>query len=160
VPTKLVLLAAALAAMIAGRALAQLPVEVHPDQVQLLQSKDPALAANKKLVFDFWRVVFQARDVERAPAFMAESYLQHNPNVPTGRAAFMEFFGRFPKQAVKPTIDDLVSIVAEGDLVVLGFRRVLPDLQNEGQTYTTTWFDMFRIEDGKIAEHWDYGTKE
>jgi predicted SnoaL-like aldol condensation-catalyzing enzyme len=160
VSTKLVLLAAALAALIGGRALGQLPVEVHPNQLQLLQSTDPALAANKKLVFDFWREVFQARDVARAPEFMAESYLQHNPNVPTGRAAFMRFFGQFPKQAVKPTIDDLVSIVAEGDLVVLGFRRVLPDLQNEGQTYTTTWFDMFRIENGQIAEHWDYGTKE
>jgi predicted SnoaL-like aldol condensation-catalyzing enzyme len=86
--------------------------------------------------------------------------MQHNPNVPTGRAAFMKFFGQFPKQPVKPTIDDLVSMVAEGDLVVLGFRRTLPDLQNEGQTYTTTWFDMFRLENGKIAEHWDYGTKQ
>ena len=111
-------------------------------------------------MFDFWREVFQARNVERAPEFMAESYIQHNPNVPTGRAAFMKFFGQFPKQPVKPTIDDLVSMVAEGDLVVLGFRRTLPDLQNEGQTYTTTWFDMFRLENGKIAEHWDYGTKE
>jgi predicted SnoaL-like aldol condensation-catalyzing enzyme len=156
-PTKFLVLAAAL---VAGVAAAQLPVEVHPNQLQLLASDDPNLAANKKLVFDFWREVFQARNVERAPEFMAETYIQHNPNVPTGRAAFMRFFGQSPKQAVKPTIDDLVSIVAEADLVVLGFRRSLPDLQNEGQTYTTTWFDMFRIEDGKIAEHWDYGTKE
>ena len=29
-----------------------------------------------------------------------------------------------------------------------------------GAAYTTTWFDMFRIEDGKIAEHWDCDTKE
>jgi len=149
-----------LAMLLAVPAFAQLPVETHPNQQQLLASKDPALAANKKLVFDFWREVFQARNVERAPEFMAESYMQHNPNVPTGRAAFMKFFGQFPKQPVKPTIDDLVSMVAEGDLVVLGFRRTLPDLQNEGQTYTTTWFDMFRLENGKIAEHWDYGTKQ
>jgi predicted SnoaL-like aldol condensation-catalyzing enzyme len=156
-PTKALLLAAAL---IAGPAAAQLPVEVHPNQLQLLASDDPKLAANKKLVFDFWREVLQARNVERAPEFMVEGYIQHNPTVPTGRAAFMKVFGQLPKQAVKPTIDDLVSIVAEGDLVVLGFRRTLPDLQNEGQTYTTTWFDMLRIENGKIAEHWDYGTKE
>ena len=149
-----------LAMLLAVPAFAQLPVEIHPNQQQLLASKDPALAANKKLVFDFWREVFQARNVERAPEFMAESYMQHNPNVPTGRAAFMKFFGQSPQQPVKPTIDDLVSMVAEGDLVVLGFRRTLPDLQNEGQTYTTTWFDMFRLENGKIAEHWDYGTKE
>lgn len=144
----------------AGPTFAQLPVEPHRNQQQLLASNDPALAANKKLVFDFWREVFQARNVERAPEFMAEGYIQHNPNVATGRAAFMSFFGQFPKEPVKPTIDDLVSLVAEGDLVVLGFRRRLPDPQNEGQTYTTTWFDMLRIENGKIAEHWDYGTKE
>jgi predicted SnoaL-like aldol condensation-catalyzing enzyme len=50
--------------------------------------------------------------------------------------------------------------VTERDLVVLALRRELPDLEHEGQTYTTTWFDMFRVADGKIVEHWDYGTKE
>jgi predicted SnoaL-like aldol condensation-catalyzing enzyme len=153
-------LAALLAVLLAMPASAQLPVEVHPDQLRLLESKDPQLAANKKLVFDFWREVLQAHHVERAPEFMTEGYVQHNPNVPTGRAAFMKLFGQSPSVVVKPTIDDLVSMVAEGDLVVLGFRRTLPDLANEGQTYTTTWFDMLRIENGKIAEHWDYGTKE
>jgi predicted SnoaL-like aldol condensation-catalyzing enzyme len=118
------------------------------------------LAANKKLVFDFWREVLQAHHVERAPEYIADGYIQHNPNVPTGRAAFMDFVGPLPREPVKATIDDLVSIVAERDLVVLAFRRELPDLENEGQTYTTTWFDMLRIDDGKIVEHWDYGTKD
>jgi predicted SnoaL-like aldol condensation-catalyzing enzyme len=72
----------------------------------------------------------------------------------------MEFFGQSPPQPIKETIDDLVWIVAEGDVVVVAVRRELPDLAREGQTYTTTWFDMFRIADGKIVEHWDYGTKE
>jgi predicted SnoaL-like aldol condensation-catalyzing enzyme len=139
---------------------AQLPVEAHRRQQELLPSGDAQLAANKKLVFDFWREVLQARHVDRAPQYLAESYIQHNPNVPTGRAAFVEFFGRSPPQPIKETIDDLVRIVAEGDIVVLAFRRELPDLAREGQTYTTTWFDMFRIADGKIVEHWDYGTKE
>jgi predicted SnoaL-like aldol condensation-catalyzing enzyme len=141
-------------------ALAQLPVEVHPRPQELLPSADATLAANKKLVFDFWREVLQAHHVDRAPQYLAESYIQHNPNVATGRVAFMEFFGQFPPEPIKDTIDDLVRIVAEDDVVVLAFRRELPDLAREGQTYTTTWFDMFRIADGKIVEHWDYGTKE
>jgi predicted SnoaL-like aldol condensation-catalyzing enzyme len=141
-------------------ALGQLPVEPHRDQQELLASADPVLAANKKLVFDFWREVLQAGHVDRAPEYLAERYIQHNPNVPTGRAAFMEFFGGLPRAPVKDTIDELVSIVAERDLVVLALRRELPDLAREGQTYTTTWFDMFRVADGKIVEHWDYGTKE
>jgi predicted SnoaL-like aldol condensation-catalyzing enzyme len=154
-------LAPCLVALLLGAgASAQLPVEVHPNQTELLASDDPALAANKKLVFDFWREVLQAHQVERAPAYLAEDYVQHNPTIATGRAAFMDFFGRLPRATVKPTIDELVAIVAERDLVVLAFRRELPDLENEGQTYTTTWFDMFRIADGKIVEHWDYGTKD
>jgi predicted SnoaL-like aldol condensation-catalyzing enzyme len=139
---------------------AQLPVEVHRAPQELLTSGDPELAANKKLVFDFWREIVQARHVERAPQYLAEDYLQHNPNVPTGRDAFVEYFGQRPPEPIKETIDDLVRIVAEDDVVVLAFRRELPDLAREGQTYTTTWFDMFRIADGKIVEHWDYGTKE
>ena len=141
-------------------ALAQLPVEVHRNQLELLASDDPTLAANKKLVYDFWREVLQGHHVDRAPEYLAEDYIQHNPNVATGRAAFMEFFAQFPPEPVKGSIDDLVSIVAERDLVVLAFRRELPDLGREGQTYTTTGFDMFRVADGKIVEHWDYGTKE
>ena len=138
---------------------AQLPVTLHADQQALLKSSDPQLAANKKLVFDFWREVFQARNMDLVPKYMAENYMQHNPTVATGRQPFMDFFGRLERQPVKPTIDNLVTIMAERDLVVLAFRRELPDPKNPGQRYTTTWFDMLRIENGKIAEHWDYGTK-
>ena len=138
---------------------AQLPVTTAPNQQVLLQSDNAQLAANKKLVFDFWREVFQTHDMTSAPKYMAEDYMQHNPNVPTGRQPFVDFFGRLPRQPVKAEIDNLVMILAEGDKVVLAFRRELPDPQNAGKTYTTTWFDMFRIKDGKLAEHWDYGTK-
>jgi predicted SnoaL-like aldol condensation-catalyzing enzyme len=71
----------------------------------------------------------------------------------------MDFFGKFERQSVKPEIDNLVTILAERDMVVLAFKRELADPKNPGKAYTTTWFDMFRIKDGKIAEHWDYGTK-
>ncbi len=138
---------------------AQEPVTAAVDQQALIRSDNPQLEANKKLVFDFWREVFQARNMALAPRYMAEDYIQHNPNVATGRQPFMDFFGRFETQPVRPEIDNLVSMIAEGDLVVLAFRRELPDPDHQGKTYTTTWFDMLRIEDGKIAEHWDYGTR-
>lgn len=97
--------------------------------------------------------------MDLAPKYMAEDYIQHNPAVPTGRQPFIDFFGQFEQQPVKETIDNLVTIVAERDIVILAFKRELPDLQNEGKTYTTTWFDMLRIEDGKIAEHGITGRK-
>lgn len=141
-------------------AVAQVPVTPAADHAKLLASSDPKLAANKKLVYDFWREVFEGGQLQLADKYLTESYIQHNPAVPTGRAGFVEFFGRFAKaQPVKPQVGaPLVSITAEGDLVVLSFVREHADPKDASKKYTTTWFDMFRIEGGKIAEHWDPAT--
>ena len=100
--------------------------------------------------------------MDLAEKYMAESYIQHNPNVPTGRAAFTDFFSRISKpQPIEPRVKaPLVAIVAEGDLVVLAFVREGIDPKDATKKYTTTWFDMFRIEGGKIAEHWDAAPKQ
>jgi len=140
---------------------AQVPVTANPDHTAMLASKDPKLAANKKLVYDFWREVFEAGHMELANKYMAETYIQHNPTVATGRKAFVDFFSQFKKP--QPIADKvsapLVSITAEGDLVTLAFVSERKDPKDPTKTYTTTWFDMFRIENGKIAEHWDAMTK-
>jgi predicted SnoaL-like aldol condensation-catalyzing enzyme len=147
-------------ALLAGSAAAQLPVEVHPKQTELLPSADLQLVANKRLAFDFWREVVQARHADKASAYVADTYVEHDPTGAGGRAEFVAAVGRRPPEPVKTTIDDLVSIVAERDVVVLAFRRVLPDLEHEGQTYTTTSFDMLRIAGGKIVEHWSSGADD
>jgi len=142
--------------------LAQLPVVAAPDHAALLASADPQLAKNKRLVYDFWREVFEAGHLDLAEKYMAETYIQHNPSVPTGRAAFVEFFGKFKKpRAIEAKVAaPLVSITAEGDLVVLSFVREVVDPKDASKKYTTTWFDMFRVENGKIAEHWDPATRQ
>ena len=141
---------------------AQVAVTAASNQEQLLASPDARLAANKRLVYDFWREVLEGGHLDLAPKYMAESYIQHNPNVPTGRAAFIDFFTKATKpKPIEPKIKEpLVSIVAEGDLVVLSFVREEKDPKDATKKYTTTWFDMFRIENGKIAEHWDTAVKE
>ena len=136
---------------------AQVEVQAQADHAALLSSKDPRIAANKRLVYDFWREVFEAGHMELAEKYMLESYIQHNPTVPTGRAAFVDFFSKFvkPKAIADKVKAPLVAIVAEGDLVILSFVSLVPDPKDASKKYTTTWFDMFRIENGKIAEHWD-----
>jgi predicted SnoaL-like aldol condensation-catalyzing enzyme len=138
------------------------PVQAIVDHEQLLASTEPRLAANKRLVYDFWREVFEGGHMELADKYMAESYIQHNPNVPTGRKAFVDFFSKFAKpKPIEPRVKaPLVAVTAEGNLVVLSFVRELPDPKDASKKYTTTWFDMFRIEDGKIAEHWDAAPKQ
>ena len=151
-----------LAASMAWPAFAQVPVKPAADHAALLASADPKIAQNKRLVYDFWREVFEAGQLELADKYLAENYIQHNPNVPTGRAAFVEFFKKFKKpKPVEPQVSaPLVAITAEGDFVILSFAKDLPDPKNPGQTYTTTWFDMFRIEGTKVVEHWDPALKQ
>jgi predicted SnoaL-like aldol condensation-catalyzing enzyme len=60
-------------------------------------------------------------------------------------------------QPIPDGVTGLVAIQAEGDYVTLSLVREYTDAA--GQKYTSTWFDMFRIQDGKIAEHWDPATK-
>lgn len=141
---------------------AQIAVTANTDHAAILVRKDSKLSANKKLVYDFWREVFEAGHMELAPKYMTESYIQHNPNVATGRQAFIDFFSQFkkPQAIADKVIAPLVSITAEGNLVTLAFVKEYKDPKDPTKTYTTTWFDMFRIENGKIAEHWDNMTKQ
>ena len=155
-------IAAVLCSLAALSVSAQVAVVAAPDQARMLASPDPRLAANKRFVYDFWREVFEGGHMELAEKYMAESYIQHNPNVPTGRAAFVEFFSKFRKPApielqIKAPV---VAIVAEGDYVVLSFARENADPKDPARKYSTTWFDMFRLESGKIAEHWDPAQKQ
>lgn len=130
-------------------------------QERMLTSADPQVAANKRLVFDFWRTVLEGGHLELASRYLSKNYIQHNPNVPTGRDGFVAFFAKFNKP--HPVSDHisapLISIVGEGDLVILSFKHRLPDPKIKNQYYITTWFDMFRVEHGKIVEHWDEAQK-
>ncbi|MBD5603867.1 MAG: nuclear transport factor 2 family protein [Candidatus Eremiobacteraeota bacterium] len=136
---------------------AQVAVVPTHDQKALLSSKDPRLAQNKKLVYDFWRIVLEAGHVEAVDQFISEGYIQHNPNVATGKQGLVAYIKRW----VKPTpIADvarspLISITAEGDLVVVSEVLIVSAPKAPGGHYTTTSFDMFRIEGDKIVEHWD-----
>ena len=140
---------------------AQVPVQANVNHEQLLASADPRLAANKRLVYDFYREVFEGGHMEFAEKYLADSYIQHNPSVATGRAAFVEFFSKIAKpKAIEARMKaPVVAMVAEGDLVTVSFVREYNEPTDAARKYTTTWFDMYRIEGGKIAEHWDGAQK-
>src|SRR5579863_4562405 len=141
------------------QASAQLAPKPLASQEELLKSSDPKMAANKKLVFDFWREVLEARHLDLADKYMRQDYMQHNPNAETGIAGFKVYFARLGGPLpIEPKIKrEVISILAQGDLVVLSF--VQDNKDSKGQPYKTTWFDMFRIQGGKIAEHWDSALK-
>ena len=80
---------------------------------------------------------------------MGPRYVQHNPQAADGPDAFIEFVTGFTAQFPELTVD-VRRTVAEGDLVVTHslLRTALGDRG-------TAAADIFRLEDGKIVEHWD-----
>lgn len=153
------ILAAALALTLALPAAAQERVAPAETPEALFTSPDPQLHANKQVVYRIIHELLEAGHWDRANELMSEEYLQYNPNAASGRAAVVDYFTNVLGVEPQPIPDGIsmkvVEVVAEGDLVIVSFVHTLPDPRAEGETYTTTWFDMWRIRDGKAVEHWD-----
>jgi predicted SnoaL-like aldol condensation-catalyzing enzyme len=150
------ILSIAFSLTVCSSVLAQAPVTPAPDQFALLKSSDPREAANKKVVFDFLRVVLDAGHLEDVDKYVGENYVEHNPLIPSGRDAMVKFFKGAPRAEIRPTIKgSVVAITAEGELVTVVFVWSESDPCVPGRTYTATQFDLFRVANGKIVEHWD-----
>jgi predicted SnoaL-like aldol condensation-catalyzing enzyme len=136
---------------------AQTPPVAAPDQLALLKSSDPKLAANKKLVFDMYRAIVNAGRTDLAEKFFTKEYIQHNPNVASGRDALVAYIKK--TRPVRPIPDvigfPVISIMAEGDMVLVASVEYVDDPEKPGTKYSTTHFDLYRVENGLIAEHWD-----
>ena len=113
------------------------------------QEINPKLQQNKKLVKDFYDLAFnQHQSKEAADQFLREDYIQHNPHVASGKQAFIEAFAN--EKAPDKSRADFVRIIAEGDLVVLHSHKISNSREKD-----RVGVDIFRIKNGKIAEHWD-----
>jgi predicted SnoaL-like aldol condensation-catalyzing enzyme len=132
------------------------PVVGAKNPEALFSSRDPKLHRNKQVVLRIVRDLLEAGHWDQAPKYLTKRYIQHHPGVPSGLEPVMKFFGSMPKRPIpKPNSwrTKVVSVMAEGDLVMVATVRELKD--TAGKAYTTTWFDMWRIKDGKADEHWD-----
>src|SRR3982751_203587 len=128
-PMKLVAAASFVILALGGAAQAAEPVVALSADAQkaLLASKDPQLAANKKLVWDMWRTFLQGGDINAADKYLAPEYHQHNPNAETGLEGVKAYFRAAGRTATPPkdSIDRLIAMTAERDLVTLALVREL-----------------------------------
>jgi len=141
--------------------IAQEAVTGASDPEALFTSRDRRLHANKQVVLHIVRDLLEAGHWSDAPKYLTKEYHQHNPNVASGLEPVMKFFAGSPSRAIPARNawrTRVVSVTAEGDLVVVATVRELPTPQDPTKTYTTTWFDMWRIKGGKADEHWDGAT--
>ena len=143
---------------------AQTPVVKAPDVEALFRSSDPKLQQNKQVVYGIERDLLEANHWELAAKYLTDRYIQHNPNAADGRAAVVKFFTEILKvkpSSIAPKLKGkIVACMAEGDLVTVLSVAEYKDPKNPSSTYTTTWFDTWRIKDGKADEHWDSAMKQ
>ena len=105
---------------------------------------------NKKIVREFYEMAFnQHKPTDAAKKYIGDKYIQHNPYVPNGAAAFYGYFEGFFKGHPKSRAE-IKRVIGEGDLVVLHLNSKMDD-KDRGKAIV----DIFRLENGKIVEHWD-----
>jgi predicted SnoaL-like aldol condensation-catalyzing enzyme len=155
---KSILLGGLFSVLIGTQAIAQEPVTGTADE-SLFTDPDPKLHANKQVALHIMRELLQCNHWSDAGNWLTQKYIQHNPNAASGLAGVQAFFS---SRARTPTCDKLTTpitaVLAQGDLVTVVYPRTYNHPTKPGETYTSTWFDMWRILDGKADEHWDPAT--
>ncbi len=109
----------------------------------------PQEEANKKTVLAFYEAGLNQKDFTAASQYFGAHYTQHNPlakDGPDGFEAFLEFLrAKYPQSH-----SEIKQVFADGDYVILHVHAV-----REPGTRGNAIVDIFRLENGKIVEHWD-----
>lgn len=107
------------------------------------------LPQNKKNAIAFYRMAYEGNPSKAIALYVADEYIQHNPDVADGLNGFISYFERMQVEYPAKSIE-FVRCIAEDDLVALHTHQTWPG----NDQYVT--MDFFRFdENGKICEHWD-----
>jgi predicted SnoaL-like aldol condensation-catalyzing enzyme len=114
-----------------------------------LAADGATLEANKKAVVEFYDKALNQKDFEAASKYIGNRYVQHNPTAPDGTEGFKAFLG-FLREKFPDSHSEIKQAFAEGDYVILHVHAV-----REKGSRGRAIVDIFKLEDGKIVEHWD-----
>ena len=107
------------------------------------------MESNRKAVQEFYELALNKKDFEAASRYLGPRYVQHNPLVGEGKEGFKAFLemlrAEFPDNH-----NEIKRVFADGDYVIIHVHSVrIPGTRGRAI------FDLFKLEDGKIVEHWD-----
>src|SRR5215470_3573714 len=104
---------------------------------------------NKKIIAEFYDAALNQKDFEKVSKYLGSRYTQHNPNAadgPEGLKGFLAFLkDKFPNNK-----SEIKRIFADGDYVIVHVHAV-----REPGTRGNAIIDIFKLENGKVVEHWD-----
>ena len=110
---------------------------------------DAKQEANRKAVLEFYEKGLNQKDADAAIAYMGDRYVQHNPNAADGPEGFRKFIG-FLREKFPNSRSEIKRSFVDGDYVILHVHAV-----REPGTRGSAIIDVFKLENGKIVEHWD-----
>jgi len=105
--------------------------------------------SNKILVKTFVNDILLNGEMEKlANYFDGDNYIQHNPNIADGLSGLGSALAAMKKQGITMRYDKIHKVLGEGNFVLVAS-------EGEFAGKHTAFYDLFRVENGKIAEHWD-----
>ena len=107
------------------------------------------LEINKKNVVEFYDKAINQKDFEAAAKYLGPRYTQHNPAAADGPEGLKAFLG-FLREKFPNARSEIRRVFADGDYVILHVHAV-----REPGTRGAAIVDIFKLENGKIVEHWD-----
>ena len=136
--TTALILIAALAALLTGCA-----------KQDCAEVANAAEELNKKTVIAFYDAAINDKDFAAASAYLGDKYIQHNPlaaDGPEGLQAFLEF----ASANLSGFKVEFKRVLADGDFVIVHAHAT-----NGPDDRGSAVMDIFRLENGKVVEHWD-----
>jgi predicted SnoaL-like aldol condensation-catalyzing enzyme len=106
-------------------------------------------AANKQTVVAFYEAAINQKDFATASQYIGSRYTQHNPNAADGPEGFKRFI-EFLREKFPSAHSEIKKVFTDDDYVILHVHAV-----REAGTRGNAIVDIFKLENGKIVEHWD-----
>lgn len=104
---------------------------------------------NRELVKNFLYDVMQGNNLDKTPDYFdGDAYIQHNSGIADGVSGLNAALGALAEQGISMVYDEVHMVLAEGNFVLAVSEGTF------GGT-PTSYYDLWRVENGKIAEHWD-----
>jgi len=113
------------------------------------QAETAEQEANKKAVLEFYEAAINQKDFDKAAPYIGSRYTQHNPNAADGPEGLKRFLA-FLREKFPQAHSEIKQVFADGDYVILHVHAV-----REPGTRGNAIVDIFKLENGKIVEHWD-----
>jgi len=107
------------------------------------------LEANKRNVVEFYNQALNEKNFDAASKYLGARYTQHNPVAADGPEGLKGFIG-FLRAKFPDSRSEIKRVFAEGDYVIVHVHAV-----REPGTRGRAIIDIFKLDNGKIVEHWD-----